>query len=64
MFTIDSEGGGIVSRAVEEATMKWTTNTLDLGWLGFSDLHSGIRHYELTVGTTFEGWDFTVRRSI
>ncbi|XP_077866322.1 uncharacterized protein LOC144354078 [Saccoglossus kowalevskii] len=30
-----------------------------LAWLGFADVHSGISHYHIAVGTQFGAWDLT-----
>ncbi|XP_067684738.1 uncharacterized protein [Haliotis asinina] len=39
--------------------MTWNKTRLNLAWLGFSDLHSGITHYIITVGSTEFGTDLT-----
>ncbi|XP_077995632.1 uncharacterized protein LOC144449084 [Glandiceps talaboti] len=36
-----------------------TPTSVNLAWLGFADLHSGISHYGVTVGTNFGLWDLT-----
>jgi len=33
--------------------MTWFQNTVNLAWLGFSDVHSGIDHYRISVGKTY-----------
>jgi hypothetical protein len=30
-----------------------------LAWLGFSDIHSGIHHYKISVGSTYTGDDLS-----
>ncbi|XP_046570853.1 uncharacterized protein LOC124279103 [Haliotis rubra] len=37
--------------------MTWNETRLNLAWLGFSDLHSGITHYIMTVGSAEFGTD-------
>ena len=61
-FAVDSEHAADLGRQ-QEGWMTWshndTTNvsSLHLAWLGFSDLHSGISHYFVSVGTTFDAVD-------
>jgi hypothetical protein len=31
--------------------MTWTSVTLKLVWLGFADLHTGIDHYMIAIGS-------------
>ncbi|XP_048243311.1 uncharacterized protein LOC124141844 isoform X1 [Haliotis rufescens] len=38
--------------------MTWNRTSLKLAWLGFSDLHSGIDHYLVSVGSQAFGTDF------
>jgi hypothetical protein len=33
--------------------MTWFKYTVNLAWLGFSDVHSGIAHYRVSVGKTY-----------
>ena len=33
--------------------MTWFQNNVNLAWLGFSDVHSGIDHYRISVGKTY-----------
>ncbi|KAL3841826.1 hypothetical protein ACJMK2_019925 [Sinanodonta woodiana] len=37
--------------------MTWGVYTLNLAWLGFADVHSGIDYYNITVGSTYMGRD-------
>ncbi|XP_071082513.1 uncharacterized protein [Haliotis cracherodii] len=39
--------------------MTWNRTRLNLAWLGFSDLHSGITHYIITAGSAEFGTDLT-----
>lgn len=36
-----------------EGWMVWSRQAVHLAWLGFSDLHSGIDHYKVAVGSTY-----------
>ncbi|XP_022088109.1 uncharacterized protein LOC110977889 isoform X2 [Acanthaster planci] len=36
-----------------------STGSLALAWLGFADIHSGISHYLVSVGTTYGGSELT-----
>ncbi|XP_046561789.1 uncharacterized protein LOC124270793 [Haliotis rubra] len=38
--------------------MTWTRTRLNLAWLGFSDLHSGVDHYLVTIGSHEFGTDY------
>jgi hypothetical protein len=31
----------------------WSSNALYLAWLGFSDVHSGVEYYKVTVGSSY-----------
>ena len=61
-FAVDSEHAADLRRQ-KEGWMTWSYNdatnvsSLHLAWLGFSDLHSGISHYFITVGTNFDATD-------
>lgn len=33
--------------------MIWYSNSLHLAWLGFSDVHSGVEYYKVTVGSSY-----------
>jgi hypothetical protein len=33
--------------------MFWSSNALYLAWLGFSDVHSGVEYYKVTVGSSY-----------
>ncbi|XP_071123173.1 uncharacterized protein [Mytilus edulis] len=37
--------------------MTWTSASLYLAWLGFSDTHSSINHYKVTVGSSYMATD-------
>ncbi|XP_070557450.1 uncharacterized protein [Ptychodera flava] len=37
---------------------------VNLAWLGFADIHSGISHYFATVGTYFGSWDLTENKTV
>ncbi|XP_046562890.1 uncharacterized protein LOC124271773 [Haliotis rubra] len=38
--------------------MTWNRTSLNLAWLGFSDLHSGVDHYLVTIGSREFGTDY------
>ncbi|XP_046557202.1 uncharacterized protein LOC124266452 [Haliotis rubra] len=38
--------------------MTWNSTNLNLAWLGFSDLHSGIQHYLVSVGSREFGTEY------
>ena len=42
-----------------EGWMIWTSNAVYLAWLGFSDVHSQIDHYRVTVGSSYMATDLT-----
>lgn len=44
--------------------MTWTSHAVYLAWLGFSDVHSGIDHYMVTVGSTYMGKDLSKVRLV
>ena len=43
----------------EHGWMTYGTNAVYLAWLGFSDIHSEIDHYIVTVGSTYMALDLT-----
>ncbi|XP_046345841.2 uncharacterized protein LOC124126446 [Haliotis rufescens] len=43
--------------------MTWTPTSLCLAWLGFADLHSGIDHYRVTVGSKPFTADFLLTKN-
>ncbi|CAC5386466.1 unnamed protein product [Mytilus coruscus] len=43
----------------EKGWMTWGTNAVYLAWLGFSDIHSKIDHYMVTVGSSYMAKDLT-----
>ncbi|KAK7500517.1 hypothetical protein BaRGS_00008092 [Batillaria attramentaria] len=51
MFAVDTDHAADLRRHID-GWMSWSSNSLKLAWLGFHDLHSGIDHYEIRVGTT------------
>ncbi|XP_052067298.1 uncharacterized protein LOC127706680 [Mytilus californianus] len=40
-----------------EGWMIWSQRAINLAWLGFSDLHSDIDYYKVSVGSTYMGQD-------
>ena len=42
-----------------EGWMIWSSNAVYLAWLGFSDCHSQIDYYKVTVGSTYMANDLT-----
>ncbi|CAC5386462.1 unnamed protein product [Mytilus coruscus] len=43
----------------EKGWMTWGTNAVYLAWLGFSDIHSQIDHYMVTVGSSYMAKDLS-----
>ena len=43
--------------------MVWTSRAVYLAWLGFSDAHSGIDYYKVTVGSSYMAHDLSKVRS-
>ncbi|XP_070571537.1 uncharacterized protein [Ptychodera flava] len=41
-----------------------TPASVNLAWLGFSDIHSGISHYRVAVGSQFGVWDLTQNQAV
>ncbi|KAK3612518.1 hypothetical protein CHS0354_024490, partial [Potamilus streckersoni] len=56
MFAIDTDHAANLQRQPED-WMKWSIYNVDLAWLGFSDLHSGIKFYKINIGSTYMGSD-------
>ncbi|XP_067682774.1 uncharacterized protein [Haliotis asinina] len=42
----------------QSSYMMWSPTSVHLAWLGFADLHSGIEHYKVTVGSEPFASDF------
>uniref|UniRef100_A0ABM0GTS6 Uncharacterized protein LOC100370115 n=1 Tax=Saccoglossus kowalevskii TaxID=10224 RepID=A0ABM0GTS6_SACKO len=63
-FAAESNHSADLSRH-QEGYMTYVQETEDnpaiikLAWLGFSDIHSGITHYYVTVGSQYSGRDLT-----
>ncbi|XP_072033178.1 uncharacterized protein [Amphiura filiformis] len=61
-FAVASEHAANLGRHLE-GWMNWSYNetnnatSLNLAWLGFSDLHSGISHYMIAIGSNFDEYD-------
>ncbi|XP_072034094.1 uncharacterized protein [Amphiura filiformis] len=61
-FAIQSEHAANLIHRDIDGYMNWLvdgngTTSLNLAWLGFTDVHSGITEYALTIGTTYNGQD-------
>jgi len=52
MFAVNTEHAANLTRH-EDGYMTWSSLSLYLAWLGFSDIHSGISHYRVTVGSGY-----------
>lgn len=52
MFAVNTEHAANLTRH-EDGFMTWSSRSLYLAWLGFSDIHSGISHYIVTVGSGY-----------
>ncbi|XP_064643194.1 uncharacterized protein LOC135497317 isoform X2 [Lineus longissimus] len=63
MFAIDTAHAPQLKRE-EQGHWNWTSNSLTLAVLGFTDLHSGIKYYDVSVGTTYGGNDLTKGKSV
>ncbi|KAK6173123.1 hypothetical protein SNE40_016641 [Patella caerulea] len=49
-FAVDtSHAAGLIRDKIEWNS--WTINSINIGWLGFADLHTGISEYRVAVGT-------------
>ncbi|CAG2212775.1 unnamed protein product [Mytilus edulis] len=58
MFAVDIEHAANLTRH-ENGHMTWSSRALYLAWLGFSDIHSGIDYYHVTVGSGYLKDDLT-----
>ena len=56
MFAINTDHAANLQRQPED-WMKWSIYNVDLAWLGFSDIHSGIKFYKINIGSTYMGSD-------
>ncbi|KAL3843250.1 hypothetical protein ACJMK2_021192 [Sinanodonta woodiana] len=56
MFAINTDHAANLQRQPED-WMKWSIYNVDLAWLGFSDIHSGITFYKINIGSTYMGSD-------
>ncbi|XP_063408929.1 uncharacterized protein LOC134692410 [Mytilus trossulus] len=52
-FAIETDHAAKLNRHVDGWWMKWSTFKLWLAWIGFSDLHSGIDYYMVSVGSRY-----------
>ncbi|XP_052082402.1 uncharacterized protein LOC127720030 [Mytilus californianus] len=52
-FAIETKHAASLHRHVDGWWMKWSTFKLWLAWIGFSDLHSGIDYYMVSVGSRY-----------
>ncbi|XP_063408922.1 uncharacterized protein LOC134692402 [Mytilus trossulus] len=52
-FAIETDHAAKLNRHVDGWWMKWSTFKLWLSWIGFSDLHSGIDYYMVSVGSIY-----------
>ena len=63
-FAVDTDHAANLMRQ-RPNTMVWRTDTitrithLDLAWLGFTDCHSGIDYYMVTVGYSYDTQELT-----
>ena len=56
MFAIGTYHAAELTRHTE-GWMTWSDYRLNLSWVGFSDLHTGIDKYYVSVGSQFMGND-------
>ncbi|XP_067663316.1 uncharacterized protein [Haliotis asinina] len=56
-FAIETDHALKLSRH-QTGWMTWNRNSVNLAWLGFSDLHSGMDHYLVTIGSYEFGTDY------
>ncbi|KAL3841827.1 hypothetical protein ACJMK2_019926 [Sinanodonta woodiana] len=56
MFAINTDHAAD-QRRQSPGWMTWEVFKLNLAWLGFADVHSGIDYYNVTVGSTYMGRD-------
>ncbi|XP_076085163.1 uncharacterized protein LOC143055975 isoform X1 [Mytilus galloprovincialis] len=52
-FAIETDHAAKLNRHVDGWWMKWSTFKLWLSWIGFSDLHSSIHYYMVSVGSRY-----------
>ncbi|XP_050409317.1 uncharacterized protein LOC126824176 [Patella vulgata] len=50
MFAISTDHAANLNRH-RDNWMRWSTNAINISWLGFSDLHTGIKEYIVNLGT-------------
>lgn len=56
MFAIHTNHAADLQRHID-GFIFWSRNAVFLSWIGFSDIHSGISHYVLTIGSTYMATD-------
>ncbi|KAK3100189.1 hypothetical protein FSP39_015958 [Pinctada imbricata] len=52
MFAIETDHAAELERHID-GWMKWGYDEVNLAWLGFADLHSGIDYYEVSIGKSY-----------
>lgn len=64
MFAVQTDHAAALTRH-EAGWMEWTElPSVKLAWVGFADLHSGVNHYMVTIGSMYQGTDMTSVRKM
>ncbi|XP_041351011.1 uncharacterized protein LOC121369994 [Gigantopelta aegis] len=63
MFAVKTDHAARLTRHQPD-WMTWSNDKLNLAWLGFSDLHSKIDQYTISVGTTPFGTDLNQNKEL
>lgn len=64
-FAVNTESASMIDRSVP-GSMTWSnhpvqdTGSVDIAWLGFSDPHSAISHYRVSISATYAGGELDV----
>ena len=43
-----------------DSWMVWNASSINLAWLGFSDIHSGILEYHINIGSSYMAMDLNM----
>ena len=55
-WAINTDHASVLNRQPED-WMTWTPISVSLAWLGFHDVHTGIDHYVVNIGSQYMGSD-------
>ena len=58
-WAINTDHASVLNRQPKD-WMTWTPISVDLAWLRFHDMHTGIDHYEVNIGSQYMDSDFNI----